>query len=72
MATATKQEPKRYAQFRRDMEEAGYEVKDYDGRYFYHGPAVRCERREEQDIIRATKVKLQSDSMGLGTIMYPA
>jgi hypothetical protein len=27
--------------FREDMEEAGREVEDYRGRFYYHGPAVR-------------------------------
>ena len=65
------QEPRRYQQFREDMREAGYEVEEYNGRYFYRGPAVRCD--DLQDAIRATKVRLQSDQMGKhGYIVYPA
>lgn len=58
-------------QFVKDMNEAGYEVKHYEGRSFWQGPAVRIDADEEQDVIRATKVRLQSDSMGRGLIMYP-
>ncbi len=58
-------------QFVTDMEQAGFDVEHYHGRFFWEGPAVRCEREDEQDVIRATKVRLQSDSMGLGTIFYP-
>lgn len=59
-------------QFVDDMEAAGYDVEHYRGRSFWTGPAVRAtERDREQDIIRATKVRLQSDSMGLGSIWYP-
>jgi hypothetical protein len=57
--------------FKKDMERAGYEVEDYNGRFFYRGYAVRCEREQEQDVIRATKVRLQKDQMGLGLILYP-
>jgi ribosomal protein S21 len=58
--------------FKRNMEKAGYKVEDYNGRWFYHGWAVRCEREEEQAVIRATKVRLQKDQMGLGLIIYPS
>jgi hypothetical protein len=58
--------------FKEDMLEAGYVVdEDYGGRNYYRGYAVRCSREEEQDVIRATTVRLQSDSMGLGMILYP-
>jgi hypothetical protein len=59
-------------QFVTDMVEAGLEVEHYNGRYMWHGPAVRTnDDFDMQDIIRATKVKLQNDTMGLGYILYP-
>jgi hypothetical protein len=61
-----------YNKFVEDMEEAGYEVDyDYHGRGYYVGPAVRVDRDEEQDVIRATTVHLRRDSMGLGMVIYP-
>jgi hypothetical protein len=60
--------------FVRDMEKAGYDVFHYSGRYYWEGPAVSTSRRDgitAQDVIRATKVKLQHDSMGLDEIYYP-
>ena len=65
----TKQE--RYAKFREDMEAAEYPIIDYQGRYSYDGPAVLVEREEEQDVIRATTVRLQSDSLGMRVVLYP-
>lgn len=59
----------KYNQFVKDMEEAGLEVRDYNGRFFYHGPAVVCD--DIQDVLSNTKVKCQWDNMGLGYIVYP-
>lgn len=61
----------RYDRFREDCEAAGFEVTDYEGREFYRGPAVKCERSELQDVIRATDVSVQWDSLGMGLIVYP-
>jgi hypothetical protein len=61
-------------QFVRDMQAAGIPVRHYRGRNFYTGPAAVSDRDEglfEQDIIRATEVKLQHDNMGLEWILYP-
>ncbi len=60
-------------QFVRDMEDAGYEVEHYRGRFFWEGPACRTVDGEvtAHDIIRATRVSLQQDDMGLGSIHYP-
>ena len=58
-----------YQQFVADMSKAGLEVRDYRGRNFYHGPSVDCE--DIQDVIRATKVKVCWDNMGLGFVVYP-
>ena len=69
------QEPERYRRFREDMEQAGYEVREYAGRYFYRGPAVTTSRDAGvtmQDVIRATEVRLQWDNLGLDWIVYPA
>ena len=59
-------------QFVEDMEKAGYEVQDYQGRFFLTGPAVRVTAPGEyQDVIRASDVELQCDTLGLGLIIYP-
>ena len=71
-APPPKQESRRHAEFRRDMRSAGYEVIEYRGRNFYSGPAVRCERGESQDVMRATTIRVQTDHLGLGLIVYPA
>lgn len=63
----TKEE--RYAQFRKDMESAGLEVKDYQGRYFYEGPSVRVDRL--QDAMQHATVEVMYDNMGLGWVVYP-
>jgi hypothetical protein len=63
---------KRYAQFAEELEEAGYDVYRYRGRFYYDGPAVNCGYDEFQDICRATTVRVQTDSMGLGMVVYPA
>ena len=55
--------------FRDDMERNGLNVYQYEGRFFYKGPAVNI--RDLQDGIRATSVKIQWDNMGLGWVIYP-
>ena len=65
---------KSHEKFRKDMEKAGYKVRDYKGRFFYDGPAVETDRGngpDLQDIMAATKVKVQWDNLGLGYIVYP-
>lgn len=68
-------EDDKYEQFIKDMERVGIEYDgEYKGRFFYHGPAVRT--NEEgfptlQDIIRATKVRLQWDQLGFDFVVYP-
>ena len=56
------------------METAGYKWEDYNGRYYYHGPAVRTDEDNGptlQDVIRATKVALQWDNLARDWIVYP-
>lgn len=56
------------------MERAGYDVREYHGRFFYHGPAVSTNESDGptlQDVIRATKVSVQWDNLGLDYIVYP-
>jgi arginine/ornithine N-succinyltransferase beta subunit len=61
-----------HQQFAADMEETGYEVRDYQGRFYYSGPAVEVDRDELQDVIRATSVPLQWDNMGkTNLVVYP-
>lgn len=62
----------KYQQFTADMRDAGYVVKHYDGRNFYHGPAVEIDADDFQDVVRATKLLLVSDQMGKrGLVVYP-
>ena len=60
--------------FVNDMEENGYGdvLREYSGRCNYHGPAVVVEDYLLQDVIRATEVRLRTDSMGLKTVVYPS
>ena len=63
-----------YAQFVEDMGAAGFAVRHYGGRWGYEGPAVVTDREygpSEQDVYRATKVRLVTDHMGLDTVLYP-
>jgi len=52
-----------------DMEEAGLEVRYYEGRYFWKGPAVSCGGID--DVLQETKVKCKWDSLGRGAIVHP-
>lgn len=65
----------RYEQFIEDMEMAGIEYDgEYHGRFFYGGPAVRTNENgfpKLQDVIRATKIKVQWDNLGLDFVVYP-
>lgn len=64
-----------YLKFVEDMNEQGFKVRHYHGRWYYSGPAVETSRRDDidlQDIMRATKVRLRTDNLGLETIVYPA
>lgn len=65
-----------YEQFVKDMEKADIEYEEYNGRFFYHGPAVRTNEKgfpKLQDVIRATKVELQWDNLGkIDFIIYPS
>lgn len=64
-----------YEQFVADMQRAGIECEEYNGRFFYHGPAVNTNEKGFptcQDVIRATKIELQWDNMGMDFVVYPA
>jgi hypothetical protein len=62
-----------YERFVKDMEKAGIEHRDeYHGRFYYVGPTVDCKDMDAvEDVIRATKVRLNRDQLGLGYIVYP-
>jgi len=64
-----KYENKTCNKFVADMKKEGLEVKHYKGRYFWEGPAVSC--NDLQDVMSATKVKVQWDQLGKGYIVYP-
>lgn len=67
-----KKYPERFNRFVDDMNEEGLKVEHYNGRCYFSGPAVRVDQYgDPDDVIRATKVKIQRDSMGLGQILYP-
>ena len=57
--------------FYRQMTDKGYEVYHYRGRGFYDGPGVNVNRHEVDTAIRACKVRLQRDNMGLDMVIYP-
>lgn len=59
-----------HVQFIDDMETAGLEVRYYQGRMFYHGPAVSVDNL--QDAMSETRVSLKYDQLGLGHIVHPA
>lgn len=73
-------ETEQQRQFREDMEKAGFEVRTYSGRCMngVETYGVSCggrmrddgERPSEQQVYRATEVKLRADALGLGTILY--
>lgn len=63
-----------HQQFVKDMNAAGIPVWHYFGRWMWEGPAAETDHDESiyaQDILSATKVRLQQDSMGLGSVHYP-
>lgn len=55
--------------FVEEMEESGFEVEHYNGRFNFSGPAARCEHYS--DVMAATTVRCQYDNMGLSYIVYP-
>jgi hypothetical protein len=55
--------------FMRDMKKAGLRMRPYNGRFYWHGPAVSADC--VADVMSETRVKCQHDSMGLGVIVYP-
>lgn len=58
--------------FRREMEEDGFEVEEYEGRDFYSGPAVRVGDRDDiERIEEISSCRVRYDQMGLGFIVYP-
>lgn len=58
--------------FRSEMEADGFDVEDYQGRNFYHGPAVRVvDWGGVERVESLTSVEVQNDQMGLGYIVYP-
>jgi hypothetical protein len=62
------------ARFRRDMQKAGYHIKEYRGRFFYEGPAVYTDERNGptlQEVMSATRVPVQRDNLGLNWVVYP-
>jgi hypothetical protein len=62
----------RHREFEGDLERMGYEVVEYHGRYHYHGPAVKVDASELQDVLRATDVRLVWDTLGKnGYVVYP-
>jgi hypothetical protein len=63
------EQSKRYTKFTKDCEKAGLVVRDYQGRYFYHGPAVSCQ--DIGEVLQVTRVKCQWDQLGKGYIVYP-
>jgi hypothetical protein len=58
-----------YNKFVEDMNEAGLQVRRYQGRGSYEGPAVTVD--DIQTAIKATEVQCRWDNMGLQYVVYP-
>jgi hypothetical protein len=62
----------RHKRFEEDLERMGYEVVEYHGRWAYHGPSVKVNARDLQDVLRATRVRVIWDTLGKdGLVIYP-
>lgn len=59
----------RFNQFVQDMEKAGLEVRHYEGRFSFNGPAVVVDKIF--DAMSKTEVESQWDHLGLQYIVYP-
>lgn len=65
-------ENKDHIEFVDDMGAIGKETSFYGGRNFWKGPAVSVANTEEfQEVASATAVRLQTDQLGKGLIVYP-
>lgn len=61
-----------HRKFEEDLERMGYEVEEYRGRWGYHGPSVKVDMSELQDVLRATDVRVVWDTLGKdGLVIYP-
>jgi hypothetical protein len=60
-----------YDQFTRDMEEAGFEVRESQGRFGYYGPFVAVIPAERDNVIRATDVPLQEEPWLDELVIFP-
>lgn len=58
-----------HRRFVEDMTAAGLEVRHYEGRNFYRGPAVAVD--DIQDALSRTNVRCRWDHLGLGYIVHP-
>ena len=63
---------KNYLRFINDMVRVSLELRLYSprGANGVEVPAVSCERHELQEVIRATKEKVEYDTLGKGYIVY--
>lgn len=62
----------RHKRFEEDLERMGYEVDEYHGRWHYHGPSVKVDMSQLQDVLRATRVRAVWDTLGKsGYVIYP-
>lgn len=63
-----------FQQFVEDMHAAGITVEHYRGRWHYEGPAVWTSEKNGptlQDVMSATKVRVQKDNCAFDWIVYP-
>jgi hypothetical protein len=63
-----------HQKFVEDMEIAGIKTAAYRGRFFWEGPAARCDRQNGptlQDIVKETAIPLQWDNLDSNYIVYP-
>jgi hypothetical protein len=55
-----------------EMKSDGRDVEHYNGRNFYEGPSIHCDRSELEDVIRASTVRLGWESLGKsGLVVWP-
>ena len=69
------EETENQIKFREDMENAGIEIRIYSGRGMYGRGTygVSCgqfPRPTEHEVYSSTKVRLRSDTLGRGSILY--
>jgi hypothetical protein len=61
-----------HRRFAEEFRERDGFLPEYAGRIFYRGPAVECRRRDLEDVVRRSPVRVQRDRSARGFVIYPA